>query len=270
MNPMSCFSLRSRTLLGCLALLTSPVWATPCMYLGADADTRVINRSGEISTPYPTAIAANDCTRLRVATGSVKVYVLNARVSGSSVNQVTRGPLLPANVADAPVGADSAGILKQIMLVLEGVDRVKAGSSRGGEADYLLASLPTGKLAEPAQDLVLELSPVTDQNLTTFELLLNGKSQYRQSGPAKVLRLPVAALKPGNTLNWKLDYAGKKYQGNFTVEPKASMETLVQSVPAPQGTANDTLAQALQTAGLLAQEGYGWDAREVIRRALAQ
>ena len=259
----------ARLLLASLFACTLPALATPCLYLGTDADTRVMNRSGEISTPYPTALAANDCTRLRVATGNVKVYALKGGTLSPAGNQVSRGQLVPASEGEAPLSADTVGILKQIVLVLEGVNRIKTGSSRSAEVEYLTASLPNGKLSEPTEDLSLELSPTADQNLASFELVVDGKSVFRQTGPAKSLLLPRVALKLGGTVRWKLDYAGKKLDGQFTVEPQARMQAVVGSVQPPQGAGNDAITQALQVAAILTQESFGWDAREMIRKALA-
>lgn len=246
---------------------SQPSWATPCLYLGTDADTRVINRSGEITTPYPTALAANDCARLRVATGNVKVYMVKDGVGGLNGVHVSRGQLV--HEGTVPVGADMGGILKQIVLVLEGVNRTRTGSSRSAEVEYLISSLPNGKVSEPANDLVLELSPAADQSLEAFELFVDGKSVFRQTGPAKTLRLPHSAMKPGSTVRWKLDYSGRRHGGQFTVEAQSRIQGFLDSAQATKDVGKDSIAQALRVATVLVQEGYEWDAREMIRRALS-
>ena len=251
-------------MLGTLPL--GAVAAAPCMYRGADADTRVINRSGEISTPFPMSLSSTDCSRLRVANGTVVVYGVGADGGKLASRQVSRGPLLPAS--DAVAGTDTGAILKQIVVVLEGVSRTKTGSSRGAEGDYLVASLPTGKVAEPSTDLTLPLGPTPDANLASFELLLAGKSVYRQSGPAHAIKLPQAALKVGAQLRWKLDYAGSKYEGTFRVEPASTLAALKQSLQKDAPADDDALVTQLSLAADLGNAGFSWDARELIRAAL--
>lgn len=240
--------------------------AAPCMYRGADADTRVINRSGEISTPFPMSLSSPDCSRLRVANGAVMVYGVGADGGKLAARQVSRGPLLPAS--DAVAGTDTGAILNQIVVVLEGVSRTKTGSSRGAEGDYLVASLPTGKLAEPSTDLTLALGPVPDANLASFELLQGGKSVYRQNGPAQTLKLPQAVLKAGAQLRWKLDYAGSKFEGGFAVEPTSTLAALKQSLQKDTPAEGDALVTQLSLAAELGNAGFAWDARELIRAAL--
>jgi hypothetical protein len=251
-------------LLGTLPL--GALAAAPCMYRGADADTRVINRSGEISTPFPMSLSSTDCSRLRMANGSVTVYGVGADGGKLAARQVSRGPLLPAS--DAVAGTDTGANLKQIVVVLEGVSRTKTGSSRGAEGDYLVASLPTGKLAEPSADLTLPLGPVPDANLASFELLQGAKSVYRQSGPAPSIKLPQAALKAGTQLRWKLDYASSKYEGAFTVEPASTLAALKQSLQKEVPADSDELVTKLSLAAELGNAGFAWDARELIRAAL--
>lgn len=252
-----------------LLLMTFQSHATPCLYLGANADTRVINRSGEISTPFPTALSAHDCRRLRVVTESVRVYVVEKEGAAPTVTQVAKGQLVPAADMAAPIGSDTLGILRQIGVVLEGINRTKTGSSRGGEEEYVVASLPSGKLLEPSVDLILELGPTPDRNLTSFELLQGAKVVYRQVGHAKALRLPALALQSGNQMRWRLDYAGKKYEAQFLVEPIQRMATIKQSLLAEQpASPSDPIAESLRFASALALEGYGWDSRELIRTAL--
>lgn len=251
-----------------LLLVSSQCEATPCLYLGANADTRVINRSGEISTPFPTALSAHDCRRLRVVTESVRVYVVEKEGAAPTVTQVAKGQLVPAADLEAPIGSDTLGILRQIGVVLEGINRTRTGSSRGGEEEYVVASLPSGKLLESSIDLVLELGPTPDRNLTSFELLQGAKILYRQVGPAQALRIPASALRSGNQMRWRLEYAGKKYDGQFTVEPVSRMTAIKQSLLADVIKPSDPIAEALRLASALALEGYGWDSRELIRTAL--
>ena len=262
----ACAGFHWLVLLGALPLGAAA--ATPCFYRGVDAEARVINRSGEISTPYPASLSSNDCSRLRVANGSVVVYRVSPENAQLNSKQVSSGPLLPASAGAAPAGTDTVGILKQIVVVLEGVNRTKTGSSRGAEGDYLVASLPTGRLAEPSSDLMLELGPTPDLNLASFELLSGAKSVYRQSGPAQWIKLPQAALKAGANLRWKLDYAGSKYEGVFSVEPANTLVALKQSLQKDAKPDSDELVTRLSLASELGQAGYGWDARELIRAAL--
>jgi hypothetical protein len=270
-KPLHSVAARARwlVLLGSLSCVSLGAQAAAsCMFRGADADARVINRSGEISTPYPMALSSNDCSRLRVANGTVTVYGTGSEGAQVSSRQVSRGPLLPASDAPAAAGTDTGAILKQIVVVLEGVSRTKTGSSRGAEGDYLVASLPTGKLAEPSTDLVLTLGPAPDANLASFELLVGGKPVYRQNGAAQTIKLPQAFLKAGTPVRWKLDYAGAKYEGQFTVEPAATLAALKQSLQKETPAGGDALVTKLSLAADLGQAGYAWDARELIRAAL--
>ncbi|RFO97882.1 hypothetical protein DIC66_03915 [Rhodoferax lacus] len=242
--------------------------ATPCLYRGLDADARVINRSGEISAPFPASLSSNDCSRLRVANGVVVVYGVGADGAQLTSRQVSRGPLLPASDGSSPATADTAGILKQIVVVLEGVSRTKTGSSRSAEGDYLAASLPSGRLAQPVADLSLQLGPSPDANLGSFEVLVGGKSVQRQNGPAQWIKFPLSVLKPGANVRWKLEYSGTKYEGTFAVEPAGTMEALKQRLQNDSQGDTDEIVTQLRVASGLSAEGYAWDARELIRTAL--
>jgi hypothetical protein len=70
--------------------------AQACLYRGDSADTRVANRSGEITTPFPEALSALDCRRLRVVTGAVTVYTLaqDRQVMAPRRVEVGGGPLV--------------------------------------------------------------------------------------------------------------------------------------------------------------------------------
>lgn len=242
--------------------------ATPCLYRGLDADTRVMNRSGEISTPFPLSLSSHDCRRLRVASGTVAVYLEESQ-NVLATRQVSRGPLVPPSEgATDAVTADSLSILKQVKVVLEGVTRIKNGSSRGAEGDYLGASLPVGRLAQPVTDLHIELGPKPDLNFGSFELFSNGRSLHRQSGPTQLIKLPATVLKPGPQFSWKLQYSGEKYEGSFLVESASTLAALQQSMQKDGATDLDELADKLRVASGLSKEGYFWDARALLRAAL--
>jgi hypothetical protein len=265
--------LLARTTATCL-LLALPALATAsaCLYRGSDASARVINRSGEITTPFPDARSAPDCRRLRVASGSVSVYVLSADRSAISARQVgpDGGSLVPSSAGGGTAGgSEPSGLLKQISVVLEGLQRVKTGSSRSGEGEFLLAALPSGRLAEPSADLRIVLGPVPDANLAGFELLVDGKSVYRQQGPQQEVRLPAAALKPGAQAVWRLSYAGQRHEGRFSVESASSFASLQGRLAQDSAAGIDSVAARLQLAAGLAQEGFEWDARELLKSSLA-
>lgn len=241
----------------------------PCLYRGMDADARVINRSGEISTPFPVSLSSNDCTRLRVANGVIVVYGINPEGAQLTSKQVISGPLLPSSDSSGASAAATMGILKQIIVVLEGVNRTKTGSSRSAEGDYLAASLPNGRLAQPAGDLVLQLGPTADANLGAFELFAGGKSVLRQSGPSQWIKVPLTFLKPGAQVRWKLEYSGVKYEGSFAVESPSTLAELKQRLMVENASEADEIVAKLRVASALSAEGYAWDARELIRTALA-
>jgi hypothetical protein len=261
----------ARTATACL-LLSLPAWAaaTACLYRGNDASARVIKRSGEISTPFPDAQSAPDCRRLRVASGSVTVYALSADRSAVSSRQVgvDGGSLMPPSESTG-MGSDApSGLMRQISVVLEGMQRVKTGSSRGGEGEFLLAALPSGRLAEPGADLRIILGPVPDANLGSFELLVDGKLVYSQQGAAPDIKLPAAHLKAGTHALWRLSYAGQQHEGRFAVEPPATFASLQDHLAQQVVTEQDPVVARLRMAAGLAQQGYEWDARELIRVSL--
>lgn len=251
------------------ACATAPltVQAQACLYRGDSADTRVANRSGEITTPFPDGLSALDCRRLRVVTGAVTVYTLSQDRHAITPRRVEAGtgPLLPNpgnNDADAP-----PELLKQIMVVLEGGQRLKTGSSRGGVDNYLLAALPTGLLAQPDRDLVIPLDRQPDAQLGSLELLVDGKPALLHRGAASELRLPAKALLPGAVAVWKLVYAGRQYEGKFQVQPADRLHALVTQLE-QDGAALDPTLRQLRTAAALVQAGYAWDARDWLRQAL--
>ena len=268
MTPRSKLFVRqiSMVLLGTAPVMVAA--SAPCLYRGLDADTRVINRSGEISAPYPVSLTSNDCSRLRVANGTVVVYEVSPEGVQLTAKPVSSGPLLPAMEGSSAARTDTVGIFKQIVVVLEGVSRTKTGSSRSAEGDYLAASLPIGRLAQPASDLSLQLGPVADTNLGSFELFVGGKSAQRQNGPSQLIKLPQHLLKAGTQLRWKLEYSGSKYEGGFTVEPANTLAELKQRVSRENPDDSDEIAKKLRLAFAMSAEGYSWDARELIRSAL--
>jgi hypothetical protein len=253
-----------------LLLLSAAAVAAPCLYSGEDAEARVINRSGEIYTPHPTALTALDCNRLRVVSGSVLVYVLGADGAVGQPKRVSNGVLVAAGAGGGPGGADTLGILKEIAVVLQGVSRTKNGSSRGAEGDYLVKALPSDKLAEPTTDVVIALGPVPDQNLRLFELKSNGKTSYRQAGPAQSLKLPAAVLKAGSKHSWHMEYSGTSYDGQFVVEPAAATAELKRTLAQELAGESDETYVRLHVAEGLARAGYTWDARELIAAAMAR
>ena len=238
--------------------------ATACMYRGNDSSARVITQSGNVITPFPDAKSAQDCRQLRVASGSVTVYELSQDRTNVHSRIIDSGRL----ESDGS-GAGDSSFFRQIAVVLEGMQRVKTGSSRGGEGDLVVAMLPNGRVAEPAEDLRIPLGPTADQNLASFELRVNGKSIYSQKGPAQELRLPASRLKPGTQITWKLSYGGKPYEGTFTVEPTANLENLKQRLAQESASNADPLVSQLQLASILLLEGYQWDARQILKASLA-
>ncbi|RCW70404.1 hypothetical protein [Pseudorhodoferax soli] len=256
-----------------LALLVAPTLATAtaCIYRGSDASARVINRSGEISTPFPDALSAADCRRLRVASGSVVVHVLSADRSAitSRVVGADGGSLAAASSAGSGVNpGESAGLFRQVAVVLEGLQRVKTGSSRSGEGDFLLAALPSHKLAAPADDLRIVLGPAPDANLASFELLVDGKLVHRQRGASQEIRLPAASLKPGAQASWRLSYAGQQHEGRFSIEPPGALADLQTRLAQESAAGADAMTTRLQLAAGLQQEGFEWDARELLKASL--
>jgi len=125
-------------------------------------------------------------------------------------------------------------------------------------------------LAQPKADLVIELGPTPDMNLASFELLSKGQVVHRHTGPSQVIKLPAALLVAGAHLSWKLNYSGSKYEGSFRVEPASTLVALQQTMLKEAQGDPDEFVVKLRVASGLSKEGYFWDARELIRVALAQ
>ena len=70
--------------------------------------------------------------------------------------------------------------------------------------------------------------------------------------------------------SWKLNYSGSKYEGSFRVEPASTLEALRQTMLKEAQGDPDEFVVKLRVASGLSKEGYFWDARELIRVALAQ
>lgn len=252
----------------CVVAAPLAAHAQACIYRGDSADTRVADRSGEISTPFPDSLSAGDCRRLRVVTGAVTVYTLaqDRRAMARRVVEVGGGPLV-AGRGSSDADDASPGMLQQIRVVLEGGQRLKTGSSRGSGEDYLQAALPSGLLAQPADDLVIVLGQQPDAQLTSLDLTVNGKTVLRQKGAASELRLPAWLLPAGSKVSWTLVYGGQARQGNFQVVPAEQLSTLVARLDQDSTVEDPTLRQ-LGTAAALVQAGFVWDARDCLRLAL--
>ncbi|MCV2353685.1 hypothetical protein LNV09_05855 [Paucibacter sp. B2R-40] len=242
--------------------------ASACLYKGADATARVINRSGEITTPFPEPLSSPDCRRLRVATGEVAVYALAGTQTSPEMRRVSSGALI-VGAGNAPTEAGGVPqLMQQIKSVLDGGQRLRSGSSRGANEDYILTAIPSGRLAEPQADLLVPLGQAADADLASFELSLNGKVVHRQQGPAQELRLPAAQLKRGNTLQWALNYAGQRHQGQIVVEDPALLAQRKQDLLQLSQGEPDPLLRQLRLAAALVDEGQVWAAREIIRASL--
>ncbi len=253
-----------------LALSSLGAQAAACLYRGTDDSARVTARSGQIVTPFPDALSSADCELLRVAVGKVSVYVLGADRSAIDMRQVGvgGGALVPRpqGVEPGAAGPWDFRLLKEISLVLAGGQRSTAGSSRGGDGDDVLAALPVGKLSRPETDLVVPLGPVPDANLASFEVLVDGRSGYRQIGPARDIRLPAAVLLPGAKITWRLGYAGRQSEGRLTVVSPEQLAVLEESLTRESDAGTDpvvTLKRALDN--VKPAEGFAWDARTLIR-----
>jgi hypothetical protein len=265
-HTLSCLSPALRLAVA-LGLATAPLLtqAQACLYRGESADTRVANRSGEITTPFPDALSAIDCRRLRVVTGTVTVYTLTQDRQAMAPRRIDNGPLLASRGDDT--GIAPPGMLQQIMVVLEGAQRLKTGSSRGSGDDYVQTVLPAGLLARPEQDLIAVLGPQPDALLASFELTVDGQVAVRQKGPASELRLPAKVLAAGSRARWKLVYGDQAREGQFQVVSAEQLRTLAARLEQEAQTDDVTMRQLRVGAGLV-QAGFAWDARAWLRQAL--
>jgi hypothetical protein len=184
------------------------------------------------------------------------------------MRRVSSGALI-VGAGNAPTEAGGVPqLMQQIKSVLDGGQRLRSGSSRGANEDYILTAIPSGRLAEPQADLLVPLGQAADADLASFELSLNGKVVHRQQGPAQELRLPAAQLKRGNTLQWALNYAGQRHQGQIVVEDPALLAQRKQDLLQLSQGEPDPLLRQLRLAAALVDEGQVWAAREIIRASL--
>jgi len=256
------------------ALLLLAAWmhaqAAACLYRGTDDTARVIG-GGVVTTPFPQALSAPECARLRVASGTVDVVVLSADRAAIASRRVSAGggALVPASGADkGGTSGESPGLLKQILVVLEGDQKKVTGSSRDAGDDFLRNALPVDKLAQPTADLVIVLGPAPDANLHSFELLVGGKPVLRVSGPARSVTLPAAALKAGVHASWRLAYGDGHDEGSFDVVPSERLAELEATLATESDAGGDAKVAKLRIASGLVAQGYNWDARELIRTAV--
>jgi hypothetical protein len=244
--------------------------AAACLYRGTDDTARVIG-GGVVTTPFPEARSAPECARLRVASGTVDVVVLSADRAAIASRRVSAGggALVPPSGADKGAASDeSPGLLKQILVVLEGDQRKVTGSSRDAGDDFLRNALPVDKLARPVADLAIVLGPAPDANLHSFELLVDGKPVLRVNGPARSVTLPAAALKVGVHASWRLAYGDGHDEGSFEVVPSERLAELEATLAKESEAGGDAKVARLRIASGLVAQGYSWDARELIRAAV--
>lgn len=266
LSPIRCLSLAVGL---CVTATPLATWAQACLYRGDSADTRVANRSGEITTPFPDTLSSIDCRRLRVSTGAVTVYTLAKDRQALAPRRVEPGGGSLVTGPAEEAGNAPAGMLQQIMVVLEGAQRMKTGSSRGAGDDYLQAALPNGVMARPQQDLVIALGLQPDAALGSLELSVDGKVVFQHKGPARELRLPAQPLIAGARASWKLVYGAQSREGQFQVVPVEQFLALQAQLERDSQGADPTLRQLRIAAGLV-QAGFAWDARDWLRPALVR
>ena len=253
----------------CWVLPWPPLRPCPACTAGWMRRSRVINRSGEISTPFPVSMSSNDCRPPACGLrhrGGVRTQPGRRAAHAASRSAAARC-CLPRRAQ--PGGHRYGGILKQIVVVLEGVNRTKNGSSRGAEGDYLAASLPTGQLARAGSRSGLAAGPGAGPNLGSFELLVGGKI-----GAPPERALAVDQVAPGRAQTGRqraLEAGLFRHQIRRRVRRGAggTLDALKQRLGNDDPADADELVGKLRVAAALIAEGYAWDARALIRRVLS-
>jgi hypothetical protein len=246
---------RVLSVLALLAALCPRADAAQCMFRGTTSDARVVGNGAQF-TPHPAPILRQDCERLRVVVGTVQVFseTPDGRIVPRRVNAAS--PLLERLLADAR-STGAGGVWRELDIVLRADEARRGGSSRGaGLVDYPAGALPTGLLMEPDMDLRLPLPATVDDRLQSFALVIDGRLQHEQRGPAAELVLPAALLKAGRRVQWTLRYADVETTGELLVTTAQAVAEAFRDEPGA-----DPTALPLRQAQALMAAGYGWDAR---------
>lgn len=264
-HPSTPHALSATVVLVSLLAASTTAHAAACLYRGEDASARVINASGVSFTPFPESLSDLGCERLRVVSGAINVYVLDASRNEMRSTRLTRGPLVPGGKGDT--APDGGGIFLAIKTVLEGGQRMLKGSSRS-DVDYIQAAMPAGRLAEPTADLRIPLAPTADLNLKAVELSVGGKSVYRQTTPAPEIVLPASQLVKGSVVTWRVVYGPTTMTGQVEVVDRARLTVLRDAAALNATDEGDAVLRQLRLAASLAAEGFGWDAQQAVKEAL--
>ncbi|MDM0036711.1 hypothetical protein QTI33_31570 [Variovorax sp. J22P271] len=244
--------------------------ARQCLYRGDDDTARVIDRSGLMFKPFPQALTSHACERLRVVSGNVDVYPMDAPADRLQASRVTRGPLVAAAATDEGRAGSGTHILAIVRTVLEGNERMVSGSSRSADADYLREAMPTGRMAEPTAGLRIPLAAAADPNLKLVEVSSGGKVIYRQALPARDVVLPAGLFTRGARLQWRVLHGTETLTGEVQVVDGETLSAARTAAEQHVGAEPDALARTLRVATLLADDGYAWEARKITEAALGR
>lgn len=245
-----------------LCLFTSTlVSAQSCLFQGLNSEARVISRSGIVYTPFPKTLHSDECHKLRVASGQVHVFSLITESDSVNVTKtvaLTNSPLLTEKQL-SPTSAQGQILLDMASSALQGGQRLRTGSSRGA-GDDMNHLLPRGILAQPAEDLIVEMNE-NDAKASSFEWRLNGKMISKSAIQGQQIRLAAQRLTPGSKVNWKLTHQGVAYEGHFNIESANQLATLKQALISQNADEPDPQLAALRTAFAMMEKGYVWDAK---------
>lgn len=260
-------NLSSSLLVAVSALAAGPAIGAPCFFQGADASARVVSRAGETFSPYPEVLSATDCTKLRVMAGTVWVYQTDAKSGKIEKTQVTTGSLVRSSSPNAEAsGID--GVVRELKLVAEGLQRTKVGSSRSAENEYLLGILPTGKVVVTPSDLVIA---VGSGGSALSSLVITSTKGYkaRFSKIPQEIRIPRAALVAGARFTWRVDYQGATVERSFDVVGSDTADEELQAIERALPAEADPLLSALRKSQLLVEQGYRLEARKTLAPLIA-
>jgi hypothetical protein len=253
-----------------LFFASTSVSAQSCLFQGLNSEARVINRSGIVYTPFPNTLQSDECHKLRVASGQVQVFTLVHEKDSVNVTKTVA-------LANAPLLTDKqfqqSSSQEKILLdlassALQGGQRLRTGSSRGA-GDDMNHLLPRGILAQPTEDLIVEMNE-NDANVSMIEWHLNGNLVSRSAVQRQQIRLPFQRLTPGSTVDWKLTHQNVVYQGHFKIEPADQMTALMQSLIAQNAHESDQKLATLRIAFALIEKGYIWDAKNWLTQSFAR
>lgn len=244
-------------LLGALLAAGQMAAASQCVYRGTSADARVLRFSGEVLSAEAWT-ADRQCERMEVIAGAVRV-IAQGPDGKLTEREVTRGTLLK------PDTSMSAGLLRQISIVLAGDERARSGMSRASaDFDALAEALPAGRIVDRARPIELVFPDPAAMKGAVLELSAAGRAPVNIPVVAGALRIPAAELRAGSDYQWRLRVQGTTLKGTFSVDSLATFTTARAAIDAAPAAAGDAPLRPLAIAERLVELGYVLESRAVL------